>query len=172
MEDVTQQTISRDVTVQRVGAKDLHSPVPVRRRKGRQQAVLGAAVLAARRPEQEHGPHMSRLVDLLYHGSPGSEGIRQIRSNASPKLRAPSSRAATRLRRFAATRAHVGDAGKMPAYERGFEACASGDRNQRAVVSCRLAHHVGNLVWLGELVEALGGYPDAASIQSSSAMMK
>ena len=69
LSDVAAERDRRGITIQRVGVKDVHLPIQVRR-KG--QGLVGALAridLAVELPHHFRGTHMSRFLDILFNFS-------------------------------------------------------------------------------------------------------
>ena len=69
MKDVAASADTRGITVQRVGVKDVHLPIRVRRKGGGFDSVLARIDLGVELPHQFRGTHMSRFVDTLFRWS-------------------------------------------------------------------------------------------------------
>ncbi len=69
MADVAARPDRRGITIQRVGVKDVHLPVQVRRKEGGFVPVLGRVRLSVELPHRHRGTHMSRLLALLFRWS-------------------------------------------------------------------------------------------------------
>jgi GTP cyclohydrolase I len=66
MKDVAASADSRGITVQRVGVKDVHLPILVRRKAGGFDSALARIDFGVTLPHQFRGTHMSRFLDILF----------------------------------------------------------------------------------------------------------
>jgi GTP cyclohydrolase I len=66
MKDVAASADTRGINVQRVGVKDVHLPILVRRKSGEFDSALARIDLGVSLPHQFRGTHMSRFVDILF----------------------------------------------------------------------------------------------------------
>jgi GTP cyclohydrolase I len=65
MQDVQKRPDQRQIDIQRVGIKDLHLPLYILQKDGKQQSVLGNLSLSADLPRHYKGSHLSRFVEIL-----------------------------------------------------------------------------------------------------------
>ena len=66
MKDVAASADTRGITVHRVGVRDVHLPIMVRRKNGTFDSALARIDFAVNLPHQFRGTHMSRFVDILF----------------------------------------------------------------------------------------------------------
>jgi len=110
MEDVAARRDERGITIQRVGVKDVHLPVQVRRKEGGFTPVLGRVNLSVELPHLHRGTHMSRLLDLLFHWSQqpiASSDLLGILEEARRRLKARTAEMELAFKYFVEKRAPV-----------------------------------------------------------------
>jgi GTP cyclohydrolase I len=66
MKDVAGSVDTRGITVERVGVKDVHLPILVKRKSGEFDSALARIDFGVNLPHQFRGTHMSRFVEILF----------------------------------------------------------------------------------------------------------
>ncbi|NIM04660.1 MAG: GTP cyclohydrolase I FolE2 [Armatimonadetes bacterium] len=66
LSDVAAEADNRGITIQRVGVKDVHLPIQVRRKTAGFVGALARIDLAVELPHHFRGTHMSRFVEVLF----------------------------------------------------------------------------------------------------------
>src|SRR5512140_2061761 len=79
MKDVAASADTRGITVQRVGVKDVHLPVRVRRKGGGQDSVLARIDFGVELPHHFRGTHMSRFLEILSQWRQQSIGMPDLK---------------------------------------------------------------------------------------------
>jgi GTP cyclohydrolase I len=118
MKDVAMSRDVRGVAIQRVGVKDLHLPLQIRRKDNGFQSVLGNVTLGVELPQHYRGTHMSRLIEIVFRWSQkplGGHDIRLILEQVRERLSAPRAHVTVRFKYFLDKRAPV--SGSMSALD-------------------------------------------------------
>ena len=185
MRDVAASADTRGITVQRVGVKDVHLPVRVRRKGGGFDSVLARIDLGVELPHQFRGTHMSRFVDILFEWGqkPISKSeLREMLEEACERLGARRARIDVAFKYFIGKRAPASGSESALDYDCKFEGilddgdyeftlgvevpvtilcpCSKeiarhGAHNQRAVVRARLRYQPEVMMWIEDLVAML-----------------
>ena len=80
MRDVASETDDRGITIQRVGVRDIHLPVMIREKSGRNAHILGQFDVSVELPKHERGTHMSRFVEILSRWSKKSVSLHEMQT--------------------------------------------------------------------------------------------
>lgn len=91
MKDVAMAHDVRGVVIQRVGIKDLHIPLQIKRKDNGFQSVLGNVTMSVELPKHYRGTHLSRLVEIVFKWSQkplGGHDIRLILQQVCDRLAA------------------------------------------------------------------------------------
>jgi GTP cyclohydrolase I len=185
MKDVAASTDTRGITVQRVGVKDVHLPVRVRRKAGGFESVLARIDLGVELPHQFRGTHMSRFVDTLFQWSQkpiSKPEIRHMLEDACQRLGAQRARVDVAFKYFITKRAPSSKSESSLDYDCRFEGvldngsyeltmavevpvtilcpCSKeisrcGAHNQRAIIGARIQCQPDAMVWIEDLVNML-----------------
>lgn len=191
MKDLAASTDTRGITVQRVGVKDVHLPIRVRRKGGGFDSVLARIDLGVELPHQFRGTHMSRFVSILcqWAQEPISKPeIRQMLQEACERLGARRARVDVAFKYFIAKRAPGSGSESELDYDCKFEGvlndgdyqltmgvevpvtilcpCSKeisrhGAHNQRAIIRARIRCRPDAMVWIEDLVAMLEGQGSA-----------
>jgi len=182
--DIAKLRDLRGVRIQRVGIKDLHIPLQIRKRDNGYQGVLGNVTLSVELPHGYRGTHMSRLVEVVSHWSQkplGGHDIRLILEQVRRKLGAERADITVRFKYFINTRAPVSKSTSALDYDCEFtgslgetfdfilgvevpiatvcpcskEIARYGAHNQRGVIRARIRYQKGIFYWVEDLVEQL-----------------
>ena len=189
MEDVAMAPDVRGVAIQRVGVKDLHLPLLIRRKENGFQSVLGNVTLGVEVPEHYRGTHMSRLVEIVFKWSQkplGGHDIKQILEQVRRKLTAGRAHVTVKFKYFLGKRAPVSRSASALDYDceftgslsdEGFdfilgvevpvttlcpcskEIAERGAHNQRGVIRARIRYARGIFYWIEDLVSQLETVP-------------
>ena len=65
MIDVQKQSDTREVDLQKVGVKDVETPLIIQRKNEENQTVYGKAKMSVSLPRHYKGTHMSRFIEIL-----------------------------------------------------------------------------------------------------------
>lgn len=191
LKDVAADTDTRGITVQRVGVKDVHLPIRVRRKAGGFDSVLARIDLGVELHHQFRGTHMSRFVDTLFQWSQqpiSKTEIRQMLEEACLRLEARRARVEVAFKYFITKRAPASKSESSLDYDCRFEGalcngsyeltmgvevpvtilcpCSKeisrcGAHNQRAIISAQIRCLPDAMVWIEELVNMLEGQGSA-----------
>ena len=185
MKDVAASPDSRGITIQRVGVKDVHLPVQIRRQEGGFSQVLGRIGLSVELPQDYRGAHMSRFLEILFHWSrqpiTGAD-LAQMLREACDKLGARRAEVELTFKYFITKRAPVTGAESALDYDCSFhgrldgaayvftlgveapvtslcpcskEISCEGAHSQRAIIRARVRYHPGEMIWIEDLVTLL-----------------
>jgi GTP cyclohydrolase I len=185
VKDVAGSLDTRGITVQRVGVKDVHLPVRVRRKGAGFDGVLARIDLAVELPHQFRGTHMSRFVDILFQWSQqpiSKPDLKEMLQEARDRLGARQARIEVSFKYFVTKQAPVSSSESALDYDCSFEGvlddhdytftlgvevpvtilcpCSKeisdyGAHNQRAVIKARLRYRSEVMVWIEDLVVML-----------------
>jgi GTP cyclohydrolase I len=185
MKDVAMAPDRRGVAIQRVGVKDLHLPLLIKRKEDGFQAVLGNVTASVELPKQFRGTHMSRLVEIIFKWSQkplGGHGIKQLLEQVRTRLNAASAHAAIRFKYFLEKQAPVSKSVSALDYDCEFtgtlsadgfdfvlgvevpitalcpcskEICQTGAHSQRGVIRARIRYERDVFHWIEDLVRQL-----------------
>jgi GTP cyclohydrolase I len=185
MKDVAASEDTRGITVQRVGVKDVHLPILMRRKSGGFDSVLARIDFAVTLPHQFRGTHMSRFVDILFdwRQKPISKPeLREMLEEACHRLEAERARVDVFFKYFMNKRAPVSKSQSALDYDCKFEGvlehgeytlttcvevpvtilcpCSKeisqyGAHSQRAIIRTRIRSRPDAMVWIEDLVTML-----------------
>jgi GTP cyclohydrolase I len=185
MKDVAASADTRGITVQRVGVKDVHLPIRVRRKVGGHDSVLARIDLGVELPHQFRGTHMSRFVDILFEWSQkpiSKPEIREMLEDACGRLGAKRARVEVAFKYFVTKHAPASGSESALDYDCKFEGilddgdyqftlgvevpvtilcpCSKeisryGAHSQRAIVRARIRYQPDVMIWIEELVAML-----------------
>lgn len=182
LKDVASGKDARGITIQRVGVKDVHLPVRIRRKGGGHDLVLARIDLSVELPEHYRGTHMSRFLEILFRAGekPISKfDVQDMLAEAREKLdarrahldiafkyfitkRAPATGSESALDYDCLFRGILDDSGFL--FTLGVEVpvtllcpcskeiSARGAHNQRAVVRAHVRYRPEEMVWIEDLV--------------------
>src|SRR5664279_2172948 len=103
MKDVAMTPDKRGVAIQRVGVKDLHLPLLIKRKGDGFQSVLGNVTASVELPKQFRGTHMSRLVEIVFKWSEkplGGHGLTLLLEQIQSRLNAARAHITIRFKYF------------------------------------------------------------------------
>jgi GTP cyclohydrolase IB len=182
LSDVAAEQDSRGITIQRVGVKDVHLPIQVRRKGEGLVGALARIDFSVELPHHFRGTHMSRFVDILFRYSQhpiGPNEIDEMLVEAREKLGAGRADLRLGFKYFISKQAPASGAASMLDYgclfegahsESGFvfslgvevpvtllcpcsrEISERGAHNQRALVNVKIRTQPGEMVWIEDLV--------------------
>ncbi|MCE5216589.1 GTP cyclohydrolase FolE2 [bacterium] len=185
MRDVASENDDRGITIQRVGVRDLHLPVMIREKSGRNAHMLGQFDASVELPKTERGTHMSRFVEILAKWSKKSVSMREMREMLVETLEAFGARTAhlsLSFKYFLEKKAPATGIVSPLDYDCRFEAgvvdgeyrfvmvvtvpvitlcpCSKeisdrGAHSQRALLTVRLESESGVIIWLEDLIPLL-----------------
>jgi GTP cyclohydrolase I len=191
VKDVAAGPDSRGITVQRVGVKDVHLPVRVRRKGAGFDSVLARIDLAAELPAEFRGTHMSRFVDILFQWSQkpiSKPDLREMLEEACDRIGARRAQIEVLFKYFITKRSPVSQSDSALDYDCRFEGSLDGDayvfslgvevpvtilcpcskeisrhgaHNQRAVIKARIRSRPDVMIWIEDLVSLLEGQGSA-----------
>ena len=185
MKDVAAGRDERGITIQRVGVKDVHLPVLIRRKEGDYAQVLGRIDLSVELPQDYRGAHMSRFLEILFAWSrqpiTGAD-LAQMLREACEKLGAGRAEVGLDFKYFVAKRAPATGAESALDYDCSFhgrldgadyvftlgvvvpvtslcpcskEIASGGAHSQRAVIRARVRYPPAEMIWIEDLVAVL-----------------
>jgi GTP cyclohydrolase I len=187
LEDLAKTRDPRGVRIQRVGIKDLHIPLQIRKKEDGFQGVLGNVNLSVELPHSYRGTHMSRLVEIVFHWSRkplGGHDIRLILEQVRKKVKAERADITVRFKYFINKHAPVSKRVSALDYDCEFtgslgrdgfdfilgvevpmatvcpcsrEISKYGAHNQRGVIRARIRYEKGTFYWIEDLVGQLEG---------------
>ena len=185
MRDVAASVDTRGIMVQRVGVKDVHLPILVRRKSGEFDSALARIDFGVNLPHQFRGTHMSRFVDILFQWrqKPISKPeLREMLKEACQRLGAENARIDVSFKYFINKRAPVTQSESALDYDCKFEGVLDGGdyvlttvveapvtilcpcskeistdgaHNQRAIIRARIRIRPDTMVWIEDLVTML-----------------
>ena len=185
MKDVAAGEDVRGITLQRVGVKDVHLPVLIRRKDGGRDSVLARIDMSVELPHQFRGTHMSRFLAVLSAWSEKPMGIADLHemlSEARAQLDARRAEAVIAFKYFLPKRAPVSGAESALDYDCSFhgvveddsftltlgvevpvtllcpcsrDISAHGAHNQRGMIRVSLRCPPGQFIWIEDLVPML-----------------
>jgi len=183
MADVAARRDERGITIQRVGVKDVHLPVQVRRKEGGFVPVLGRVNLSVELPHVHRGTHMSRLLDVLFRWSQqpiAASDLVSILEEARRRLHARRAEMELAFKYFVQKRAPVSRIASPLDYDCRFggrladgeydftlgvevpvtclcpcsrEIARYGAHNQRAMIRVAVRYADKRMLWLEDLIE-------------------
>ncbi|MDR3264611.1 MAG: GTP cyclohydrolase FolE2 [Synergistaceae bacterium] len=180
MKDVQKERDSRNVTIDRVGVRNLSYPIIVKDRDSGTQCTVALVSMSVRLPHEYRGTHMSRFIETLeeYHGKIGPSTLEALTERLRTKLdateadiefqfpyfvrkKAPVSGIAGWMRHEASLRgAYRGNAFDMitgvgvqvqTLCPCSKEISSHGAHNQRTMVNLRV--RMSELVWFEEMIQ-------------------
>jgi GTP cyclohydrolase I len=182
MKDVAASEDTRGITVQRVGVKDVHLPIMMRRKSGGLDSVLARIDFGVTLPDQFRGTHMSRFVDILFQWrqKPISKPeLREMLEVACKRLEAEHARVDVAFKYFMNKKAPASSSESALDYDCKFEGVLDGDEyrlttcvevpvtilcpcskeisrygahSQRAIIRARIRSRPEAMVWIEDLV--------------------
>ncbi|MBI2843121.1 MAG: GTP cyclohydrolase I FolE2 [Armatimonadetes bacterium] len=185
MKDIAMGRDARGVQLQRVGIKDLHIPLQIRKRENGFQEVLGNVNLSVELPHKYRGTHMSRLVEIVSQWSRkplGGHDVRLILEQVRSKLDAERADITVRFKYFINKRAPASKSVSALDYDCEFTGSLSGEgfdfilgveapiatvcpcskeisrygaHNQRGIIRARIRYEKGIFYWIEDLVEQI-----------------
>ena len=185
MKDVAASEDTRGITVQRVGVKDVHLPILMRRTSGGFDSVLARIDFSVTLPHQFRGTHMSRFVDILFdwRQKPISKPeLREMLEEACHRLGAERARVDVFFKYFINKKAPVSKSASALDYDCKFEGvldngeyilttcvevpvtilcpCSKeisqhGAHSQRAIIRTRIRSRPDAMVWIEDVVTML-----------------
>lgn len=185
MKDVAASADTRGITVQRVGVKDVHLPVRVRRKGAGFDSVLARIDLAVELPAEFRGTHMSRFVDILFQWSQkpiGKPDLKEMLQEACARLGARRAQIEVAFKYFITKQSPISQSESALDYDCRFGGTLDGDEyiftlgvevpvtilcpcskeisrhgahNQRAIISVRIRYQPDGMVWIEDLVSML-----------------
>jgi len=185
MRDVAASTDTRGITVHRVGVRDVHLPIMLRRRNGEFDSALARIDFGVTLPHQFRGTHMSRFVDILFQWrqKPISKPeLKEMLKEACDRLGADRARVDVSFKYFLTKKAPVSKSESALDYDCKFEGVLDSDEytlttcvevpvtilcpcskeisdrgahNQRAIIRARIRSRSDTMVWIEDLVEML-----------------
>ncbi len=183
LSDVAAERDARGITIQRVGVKEVHLPIQVRRKEGGLVNALARIDLAVELPHHFRGTHMSRFVGILFRFSQhpiGPSEIEQMLEEARTRLGAGRADLRLAFKYFIPKQAPASGAESALDYGCLFEGSKSdaafifalgvevpitllcpcskeisdrGAHNQRALVKVKIRTRPGEIVWIEDLVK-------------------
>lgn len=185
MKDVAASNDTRGITVQRVGVKDVHLPILVRRKSGDFASVLARIDFGAELSHRFRGTHMSRFVDILFkwRQKPISKPeLGQMLQEARRRLDARQAAITVSFKYFITKQAPATTSESALDYDCTFEAslygssytlttavevpvtllcpCSKeissrGAHSQRAIIRARIRTVADSMIWIEDLVAML-----------------
>ncbi len=185
MKDVAMTPDKRGVAIQRVGVKELHLPLLIRRKGEGFQAVVGNLTLSVDLPKQFRGTHMSRLVEVVFKWSQkpiSGHELKLILEQIRSRLNAARAHATIKFKYFLEKQAPVSKSVSALDYDCEFTGILSDDgfdfilgvevpitalcpcskeisnagaHNQRGVIRARIRYDREVFYWIEDLVRQL-----------------
>ncbi|MEN6521831.1 MAG: GTP cyclohydrolase FolE2 [Armatimonadota bacterium] len=189
LKDLAMSKDVRGVRIQRVGIKDLHIPLQIKKRDNGFQEVLASVTLSVELPHNYRGTHMSRLVESVTQWSRkplGGHEVRLILEQVMKRLHAERADISVEFKYFIEKLAPVSKSRSMLDYDceftgsltnEGFDfilgvgapvatvcPCSKeiskyGAHNQRGIIHARIRYEKGIFYWIEDLAEQLEGLP-------------
>ncbi len=185
LKDLAMSQDTRGIEIQRVGIKDLHIPLQIKRRDNGFQEVLAQVTMSVELPHNYRGTHMSRLVETVNQWSRkplGGHDVRLILEQVRKKLLAESAYITVKFKYFVMKNAPSSGIESMLDYDCEFTGSLDGDtfdfvlgvdvpiatvcpcskeisdygaHNQRGVIRARIRYQKGIFYWIEDLVGQL-----------------
>jgi len=185
MKDVAASADRRGITVQRVGVKDVHLPILVRRQSNGFASTLARIDLGVELPHHFRGTHMSRLVDILFQWRQrpiSKPELEEMLREACRRLEARRARVEVAFKYFIRKRAPSSGSESALDYDCTFEGILDGDdycltmgvdvpvtllcpcskeisrfgaHSQRATISVRIRTRPEAMIWIEDVVAML-----------------
>lgn len=189
LRDIAMGRDLRGVEIQRVGIKDLHLPLQIRRRDNGLQDVLGNVNLSVELPHKYRGTHLSRLVEIVFQWSRkplGGHDVRLILEQVRKKLGAERAQITVKFKYFINKQAPVSKSVGALDYDCEFtgslgqdgldfilgvevpvatvcpcskEISKYGAHNQRGVIRARIRYEKDIFYWIEDLVDQVEALP-------------
>jgi len=185
MKDVAMTPDKRGVDIQRVGVKDLHLPLLIKRKDDGFQSVLGNVTVSVDLPKQYRGTHMSRLIEIVFKWSQkplGGHDLKLILDQIRNRLNAERAHMTVRFKYFLEKQAPISKISSALDYDCEFTGALSDDgfdfilgvevpvtalcpcskeisdagaHNQRGVIKARIRYEKDAFYWIEDLVREL-----------------
>jgi GTP cyclohydrolase I len=185
LRDIAMAGDPRGVEIQRVGIKDFHIPLQMKKRDDGYQEVTATVNISVELPHHYRGTHLSRLVEVVSHWSRkplGGHDVRVILDQVRKKLGADRADASVKFKYFIEKQAPVSRSVGMLDYDceftgqltsEGFDfvlgvavpiatvcPCSKeiskyGAHNQRGAVRARIRYQKDVFYWIEDLVEQI-----------------
>ncbi len=185
MKDVAASADTRGITVQRVGVKEVHLPVRVRRKGAGFESALARVDFGVELPHHFRGTHMSRFLDILFQWSQkpiGMPDLKEMLEEACRRLEARRAEVLVAFKYFITKQAPVSKSESALDYDCTFQGILDGGKyqftlgvdapvtilcpcskeiscygahNQRALVHAEVRSRQDVLIWIEDLVEVL-----------------
>jgi len=185
MKDVAASADTRGITVQRVGVKDVHLPILIKRKSGEFDSALARIDFGVTLPHQFRGTHMSRFVDILFQWrqQPISKPeLRDMLRDACERLGAERAQVDVSFKYFMTKQSPSTKSESALDYDCRFEGVLDGDEytlttrvevpvtilcpcskeisdhgahSQRAIIRARIRTSPDAMVWIEDLVTML-----------------
>lgn len=182
MYDVSMEKDRRGISIQKVGVKNVHLPLQIRRKENGYQNVVGDIDMTVELPHHYRGTHMSRFLEILscWNEKPISwRELKQMLREAQEKLDAERADIHLKFKYFIAKKAPVTGIESQLDYNCDFIARMEGDQcfftlgleipvltlcpcskeisergahNQRGMVRLKVQFNPGNFIWIEDLV--------------------
>lgn len=182
MKDVAMAPDRRGIAIQRVGVKELHVPLSIRKKDNGFQSVLGNVTMSVELPTHYRGTHLSRLVEIVFRWRQkplGGRDIKQILQQVRKHLTAARAHVTVRFKYFLEKRAPVSQTPSALDYDCEFTGSLSDDgfdfilgvevpvttlcpcskavsdrgaHNQRGIVRARIRYAKDVFYWIEDLV--------------------
>lgn len=185
LKDIQMAQDMRGVQIQRVGIKDLHIPLQIKKRDNGFQEVLGNVKVSVELPHNYRGTHMSRLVETVFQWSKkplGGHDVRLILEHVISRLSAERADITVKFKYFIDKKAPVSESISALDYDCEFTGSLSKDgfdfilgvevpistvcpcskavskygaHNQRGVIRAKIRYEKGIFFWIEDLVDQL-----------------
>lgn len=185
MKDVAMAPDQRGVPIQRVGVKDLHLPLLIKRKESGFQSVLGNVTVSVELPQHYRGTHMSRLVEIVSKWSDkplSGHSIKLMLQQIRDALTATRANITVKFKYFLQKKAPVSNRTSALDYDCEFTGSLSdegfdfilgvevpvtalcpcskeisdrGAHNQRGVIRTRIRYERETFYWIEELVSQM-----------------
>ncbi len=185
MKDLADSPDSRGITVQRVGVREVHLPILVRRKAGGFDSALARIDFGVTLPHQFRGTHMSRFLDILFRWreKPISKPeVGEMLREACQRLEAENARVDVSFKYFMNKKSPATKSESALDYDCKFEGSLDGDEyrlttcievpvtilcpcsreisrhgahSQRAIIRARIRTRPEAMVWIEDLVTIL-----------------
>lgn len=194
MKDIQNQLDQRNISVDRVGVKNLIYPITVLDRKNKTQHTIGTINMAVKLPHHFRGTHMSRFVEILneHHQELHIDKIGTILQKMKDKLHAEEAQMEVSFPYFIQKKAPVSGAESLMEYLCTYqgtltenadfimvvripvntlcpcskEMAQRGAHNQRSIVTIEI--RMNKLIWIEEIIE----YAESSASSPLYALLK
>ncbi|MBE7706463.1 MAG: GTP cyclohydrolase I FolE2 [Cyanobacteria bacterium SIG30] len=183
MIDVQKQNDTREIDIQKVGVKDVETPLIIQRKHESNQVVYAKAKMSVSLPRHYKGTHMSRFIEILNDFKQKNilgVDIRKMLEVMQKKLEAKSSYLKFDFKYFIEKIAPVSKMKSLMSYDCFFEGtldendykfflgvkvpvttlcpCSkeiskAGAHNQRAIVKAKISYNEDEHIWLEDLID-------------------